>query len=83
MFSLAILTTTLVDSSIAPAFAGGADPTYYEVGRGSHPHDVAAAPVSGGPVYYTAQTSGKLGILDPKSGKYERFRWARAPHRTA
>jgi hypothetical protein len=23
------------------------------------------------PVYYTAQTTGKLGILDPKSGKYE------------
>ena len=28
-------------------------------------------PAAGGPVYYTAQTTGKLGILDPKTGKYE------------
>jgi virginiamycin B lyase len=48
-----------------------AAPTYFEVSRGSHPHDVAAAPGSGAPVYYTAQRTGKLGILDPKSGKYE------------
>jgi virginiamycin B lyase len=48
-----------------------AAPTYFEVSRGSHPHDVAAAPGSGAPVYYTAQSTGKLGILDPKSGKYE------------
>ena len=48
-----------------------AAPTYFEVSRGSHPHDVAAAPASGAPVYYTAQRTGKLGILDPKSGKYE------------
>ena len=33
------------------------------------PHDVAAAPAPGAPVYYTAQASGKLGILDPKTGK--------------
>jgi virginiamycin B lyase len=44
---------------------------YYEVSRGAHPHDVAATPVAGGPVYYTAQSTGKLGILDPKSGKFE------------
>ena len=25
----------------------------------------------GGPVYYTAQRTGKLGILDPKTGKVE------------
>ncbi|MEP7085186.1 MAG: lyase, partial [Betaproteobacteria bacterium] len=36
---------------------------------GGHPHDVAAAPTAGGPVYYTAQSTGKLGILDAKSGK--------------
>ncbi|TMH49981.1 MAG: lyase [Betaproteobacteria bacterium] len=30
-----------------------------------------SAPGSGAPVYYTAQRTGKLGILDPKSGKYE------------
>ncbi len=55
----------------ALAAGAGADATYFNVAKGSHPHDVAAAPGSGAPVYYTAQTTGKLGILDPKSGKYE------------
>ena len=59
-----------------------AEPVYFDVARGSHPHDVAAAPTPGGPVYYTAQTTGKLGILDPKSGKYEEVPLGRnsAPH---
>ena len=43
--------------------------TYFPVTGGAHPHDVAAAPEAGGPVYYTAQATGKLGILDPKSGE--------------
>ena len=46
-------------------------PAYFDVTRGSHPHDVAAAPTAGGPVYYTAQSTGKLGILDPKTGKVD------------
>jgi virginiamycin B lyase len=59
-----------------------AEPVYFDVARGSHPHDVAAAPSPGGPVYYTAQTSGKLGILDPKSGKVEEIALGKnsAPH---
>ena len=48
-----------------------AQPAYFDVPRGSHPHDVAAAPGAGAPVYYTAQPAGKLGILDPKTGKSE------------
>jgi len=55
-----------VDASAAPAA-----PVYFDVSRGAHPHDVAATPAAGGPVYYTAQSTGKLGILDPKSGKFE------------
>src|SRR4029453_3998973 len=57
-------------------------PVYFAGSRGSHPHDVAATPAQGGPVYYTAQRSGKLGILDPKSGKYEEIPLGRnsAPH---
>jgi virginiamycin B lyase len=51
--------------------AAAAEPAYFDVARGSHPHDVAAAPAAGGPVYYTAQSTGKLGILDPKTRKYE------------
>lgn len=46
------------------------DPALFEVPAGSHPHDVAPAP-GGGPVYFTAQRSGKLGILDPKTGRVE------------
>jgi virginiamycin B lyase len=37
------------------------------VPSGSHPHDVAPAP--GGTVWYTAQGSGKLGRLEPSTGK--------------
>src|SRR5436190_6542643 len=55
-----------VETDAAPAAA-----RYFDVSRGAHPHDVAATPVAGGPVYYTAQPTGKLGILDPKSGKVE------------
>ncbi len=46
-------------------------PTYFPVVRGAHPHDVAASREPGGPVYYTAQATGKLGILDPATGKVE------------
>jgi virginiamycin B lyase len=48
-----------------------AAPVYFDVARGAHPHDVAAVPAADGPVYYTAQSTGKLGILDPKTGKFE------------
>jgi len=50
--------------------AGAADATqvsYYPVPRGAHPHDVAPAPDGG--VWYTAQTQGALGLLDPKTKK--------------
>jgi virginiamycin B lyase len=39
----------------------------YAVPAGSHPHDVAPAP--DGTVWYTAQGAGKLGRLDPATGK--------------
>ena len=69
--SMLVGMAALATSFAWPASAAGAEPAYYDVAKGSHPHDVAAAPATGGPVYYTAQTTGKLGILDPKSGKYE------------
>src|ERR1700740_578611 len=43
--------------------------SYYAVPQGAHPHDVATAP--DGTVWYTAQSQGALGILDPKTGKVE------------
>jgi virginiamycin B lyase len=39
----------------------------YSVPAGTGPHDVAPAP--DGVVYFTAQRSGELGILDPSTGK--------------
>ena len=39
----------------------------YPVPAGSHPHDVA--PARDGTVWYTAQAAGKLGRLDPATGK--------------
>ena len=48
-----------------PSFA--AEVSYFEVPRGAHPHDVAPAP--DGSVWYTAQSQGALGILNPKTGQ--------------
>jgi len=56
---------------LASAAWAQAAATYFPVTRGAGPHDVAASPTPGGPVYYTAQASGKLGILDPATGKVE------------
>ena len=61
--AIAALGLCVVASAIAD------DVRYYPVPKGSHPHDVAAAP--DGNVWYTAQRSGELGILDPRTGKTE------------
>ena len=39
----------------------------FDVPNGAHPHDVSPAPDGG--VWYTAQDSGELGWLDPKTGR--------------
>lgn len=60
--------------AMLPGAACGAAPSapvYFGVSRGAHPHDVAATPLRGGPVYYTAQSTGRLGVLDPKTGRFE------------
>jgi virginiamycin B lyase len=43
----------------------------YPVPKGHRIHDVWADPAPNGPVYISAQGSGHLGILDPKSGKVQ------------
>lgn len=58
-------------AALAAAAHAAPSPVYFDVVPGSGPHDVAAAPGAGAPVYYTAQRTGKLGILDPKTGKVE------------
>jgi virginiamycin B lyase len=66
-----MLTAAAAAMVATEASAASTAPAYFDVARGAHPHDVAATPIAGGPVYYTAQSTGKLGILDPKSGKFE------------
>lgn len=41
----------------------------FPVPAGAHPHDVAPVPEAGGPVWYTAQRQGALGVLYPDTGK--------------
>jgi virginiamycin B lyase len=54
---------------VAAGIASAATVQYYDLPRGSGPHDVAASAAPGGPVFYTAQRSGHLGMLDPATGK--------------
>ena len=71
---------SLAAASIAAAAPSA--PTYFPVARGAHPHDVAASREPSGPVYYTAQATGRLGILDPATGKVEEIALGNnsAPH---
>ena len=63
---IAIAVATMACAAVAAADTRVA---YFPVPAGGSPHDVAAAP--GGLVWYTAQGSGHLGILDPQTGKVE------------
>src|SRR5437763_14287366 len=69
-------------AALAMCSAASAEPhvSYFPVTSGAHPHDVAAAP--DGTVWYTAQSQGALGILDPNTGKVEQFSLGKgaAPH---
>lgn len=69
----ATLLLAMLLSVLCTPFANAAmgEPAYFDVTPNSHPHDVAAAPEPDGPVYFTAQHTGKLGILDPRTGKFE------------
>lgn len=53
------------------AHGAGEVPRYFEVVAGAGAHDVAPVPDANGPVYYTAQRTGRLGVFDPQSGKVE------------
>lgn len=70
-FTLAAVGVFATACLVALAQGATAQVRYFDVPAGAFPHDVAAAPQAGGPVYYTAQRSGKLGILDPKTGGIE------------
>ena len=62
-----IMVAAVAVVALAAQPAPAAQVSYYEVTKGSHPHDVAPAP--DGTVWYTAQHHGALGILEPKTGK--------------
>ena len=64
------LFTLLACLAISPADAQ-VSVQEYPIPRGHGIHDVWADPAPNGPVYFSAQGSGHLGILDPKSGKVE------------
>src|SRR5437588_8964566 len=72
----------VVIAALVSAATASSEPSYFNVAPGAGVHDVAAAPTPGGPVYYTGQRAGKLGILDPKTGRYEEVALGRgsAPH---
>ncbi len=62
-----ILLAAFAVVAVAAGPTAAAQVSYFDVAKGSHPHDVAPAP--DGTVWYTAQHQGALGILDPKTGK--------------
>jgi virginiamycin B lyase len=76
-FSAVLLVLAL---GISGAVSAAPDIREYPVPSGSHPHDVA--PATDGGVWYTAQNSGELGHLDPKSGKTRHIALGRdsSPH---
>lgn len=74
----AVVLMALVAPGVQPAAA--TEVTYFEVPRGAHPHDVAPAP--DGTIWYTAQSQGALGVLNPKSGEASQISLGKgaAPH---
>ena len=69
MLSVALAVVTI--AALAIGSAGAAQVSYFEVPRGAHPHDVAPAP--DGTVWYTAQSQGAIGVLDPRTGQTRQF----------
>src|SRR6476660_8744690 len=74
----AVVLMVLVAPGGQPAAA--TEVTYLAVPKGAHPHDVAPAP--DGRIWYTAQSQGALGVLDPKTGRTEQIKLGAdsAPH---
>jgi virginiamycin B lyase len=53
----------------------------FPVQAGAGPHDVYPAPDSA--VWFTAQSAGKLGRLDPRTGRSDLISWGRVQRRMA
>jgi virginiamycin B lyase len=67
--ALVLLATVIVAATAGAAISGESQLRVREfsVSPGTHPHDVA--PARGGGVWYTAQHTGQLGLLNPKTGR--------------
>jgi len=63
--------TLVLGFAFVAAAAAGAEVKVerFRVPDGARPHDVAPAPEPGGPVWYTAQGQGALGVLYPATGQ--------------
>jgi virginiamycin B lyase len=80
--ALRVAAAAAVAAMLAVAPARGATQRHFALPSGAGPHDVFPAPAVGGPVYYTAQQTGRLGILHPASGKVQEIALGEgsAPH---
>jgi virginiamycin B lyase len=79
--ALAVLAATVAGTaSGAPLGEGQVRVREFDVPSGTRPHDVA--PARNGGVWYTAQGSGQLGLLNPKTGRSRLIRLGAgsAPH---
>jgi virginiamycin B lyase len=77
---LRLMAIAILTSLAAPVMAAEIEIRSFPVPAGSAPHDVAVS--ADGIVWYTAQRSGKLGRLDPATGKVDEIALGRgsAPH---
>ena len=69
-FFAAALCAILGMAQSVPAWA---QERYFDLPPGSGAHDVAPTAQEGGPVYFTAQRAGYLGMLTPGDGKLRQF----------
>ena len=69
--AIAVAAVLCANAFAAATLPAPAPDNYYDVPAGSGAHDVAPAPNPGGPVYFTAQRIGRLGVLTPADGKVE------------
>jgi virginiamycin B lyase len=68
VFALLLLGAVVAGGAGASSSTAGAlSVREYDVPAGTHPHDVA--PARGGGVWYTAQATGQLGLLDERTGR--------------
>lgn len=68
--------------TLLPAYPVHAQGRYFDVPAGVGAHDVAPVPKAGGPIYFTEQRTGRLGVLSPDNGKIDHIDLGRGsrPH---